>query len=244
MAATLRFRPTLWPTVFTVPVLLILLGLGTWQLDRLQWKEALIAERQAGFAAVATPLPADDAAARGLLWRRVSITGTFRHDQELYLAARSMRGNVGYHVLTPFDRTDGKTVLVNRGWVSNEKKDPANRAQGQAAGTVTLEGIATPGGQRNWLTPENDAAKNVWLWTDIPAMAQQLGRPLQPVVVEALAAPANPGGFPIGGQTRIDLPNDHLSYAITWYLIAAGLIGIYIAYHLRRPAPAGSTAAH
>jgi len=231
-----RFRPTLWATVFAVPTLLILLGLGTWQLERLQWKEALIAERQAGFAASPTPLPADDAAAQELLWRRVSVTGSFRHDQEIYLAARSMRGNVGYHVLTPFDRTDGKTVLVNRGWVSNEKKEPAARAEGQLPGTITVEGIATPGGQRNWLTPENDAAKNVWLWTDIPAMSQHLGRPLQPVVVEAVAMP-NPGGFPIGGQTRITMPNDHLQYALTWYMIAAGLIGIYIVYHRRKPEP-------
>ena len=229
-----RFRPTLWATVFAVPTLLILLGLGTWQLERLQWKEALIAERQSGFAAAPTPLPAGDAAAQALLWRRVSVTGTFRHDQELYLAARSMRGNVGYHVLTPFDRTDGQTVLINRGWVSNEKKDPAARAEGQLPGTVTVEAIATPGGRRNWLTPENNAAKNVWLWTDIPAMAQHLGRPLQPVVAEAVAAP-NPGGFPIGGQTRIVLPNDHLQYALTWYMIAAGLIAIYVVYHRRKP---------
>ncbi len=233
-----RFRPTFWATFFTVPTLLILLGLGTWQLDRLQWKEALIAERQAGFAAAPTPLPADDAAAHDLLWRRVKVTGSFRHDQEIYLAARSMRGNVGYHVLTPFDRADGKTVLVNRGWVSNEKKEPAARAEGQLPGTITVEGIATPGGQRNWLTPENNAEKNVWLWTDIPAMAQHLGRPLQPVVVEAVATP-NPGGFPIGGQTRITLPNDHLQYALTWYLIAAGLIAIYVVYHRRKPEQPG-----
>lgn len=229
-----RFRPTFWATFFTVPTLLILLGLGTWQLDRLQWKEALIAERQAGFAAAPTPLPANDAAAHGLLWRRVSVTGSFRHDQEIYLAARSMRGNVGYHVLTPFDHADGKTVLVNRGWVSNEKKEPATRAEGLLSGTITVEGIATPGGQRNWLTPENNAEKNVWLWTDIPAMAGHLGRPLQPVVVEAVATP-NPGGFPIGGQTRITLPNDHLQYALTWYMIAAGLIAIYVVYHRRKP---------
>lgn len=232
----LGFRPTLWATVFTIPALALLLGLGTWQMDRLQWKTALIAERQAGFNATAIPLPADDTAAHDLLWRRVQVTGVLRHDQELYLAARSMRGNVGYHVLTPLDRVDGKTVLVNRGWVSNEKKDPANRVEGQLPGTVTLEGIATPGGQRNWLTPENDARKNVWLWTDIPAMAQHLGRPLQPVVVEALATP-NPGGFPIGGQTRINLPNDHLQYALTWYLLAAALVAIYVLYHRRRADP-------
>ena len=74
----------------------------------------------------------------------------------------------------------------------------------------------------------------MWLWTDIPAMAGHLGRPLQPVVVEAVATP-NPGGFPIGGQTRITLPNDHLQYALTWYMIAAGLIAIYVVYHRRKP---------
>jgi len=231
----LRFRPTLWATVFAIPALLLLLGLGTWQLERRAWKEALITGRQAGFAAAPAVLPADGTAAQGLMWRRVNATGVLRHDQELYLAARSMRGNVGYHVLTPLDRADGTTVLVNRGWVSNEKKDPAARAEGQLAGTVTVEGIATPGGRRNWLTPENDAVRNIWLWTDMPAMSQQLGRPVLPVVVEAVATPPNPGGFPIGGQTRIDLPNDHLQYALTWYLIAAGLVVIYVVFHCRRP---------
>ncbi|MEX2008582.1 MAG: SURF1 family protein, partial [Dongiaceae bacterium] len=98
LCGAVGFRPTLWPTVFTVPAVLVMLALGTWQVERLLWKEALIAQRVERTAAPAVPLPGagDDLAA--VEYRRAVVTGEFLHDREMYLAARSLRGNPGYHV--------------------------------------------------------------------------------------------------------------------------------------------------
>lgn len=228
-----RFRPTLGSTVATVVVFAILLGLGTWQLVRLDWKTDLIAERTARLEAPPIALPTEDAELDAVMWAPVTLTGQFLHDQELLLAARSQRGNVGSHVLTPFVRNEGPVVLVNRGWVPDDRRDPSARAAGQLQGTVTIRGLVTPGAGRNAFTPDNDPATNFWLSVDYPAMSAAVGRDLQPVVIDADATP-NPGGFPLGGQTRLSIPNDHLQYAITWYLLALTLVVVYVAWNRKR----------
>ncbi len=227
------FRPHLWPTLFTLPAVLVLLGLGTWQVQRLYWKEALIAERQAGLAAPVTPWIGAAGRLGELHWHRLSGEGRFLHDRELVLAARSMNGNPGYHVVTPFEREDGAVLLVDRGWVPLERKEPQTRPGGQMEGMHAISGILRPGHRPSWLTPENQPEKNFWFWVDLPAMARAAGleeRAVTEAYLEADGAP-NPGGFPIGGQTRTDLPNDHLQYAITWYALALALSVIYILYH-------------
>ncbi len=235
MTATplLGFRPRFWPTLWTAIVFASLVALGSWQLQRLSWKVDLIEQRQAGFEAAAIELPHDTDAIEEIIWRRVLVTGEYLHDQEIHLAARSMRGNVGSHILTPFLRSSGEILLINRGWVPRERLDPAARAEGQVTGTVTIEGIATRGSVKGPFSPANDPIKNVWLWVDLAAMEKQVGQPLQRVVVDTLNVPV-PGGFPIGGQTRINIANDHLQYAITWYAIAISLILIWFFWHRRR----------
>ena len=224
------FRLRLWPTLITIPGVLVLLGLGTWQVQRLYWKEALIAERQAGFTGPVTPW--SEAANRlpQLYWHRVSASGHFLNDRELVLAARSMNGNAGYHIVTPFAIEGGPVLLVDRGWVPLDRKDAATRSPGQLEGLVTITGILRAAHQQNWLTPDNEPDKNFWFWIDIPAMAR-FAHVEDRIVGEGYLeadATANPGGFPIGGQTRIDLPNDHLQYAITWYALAVALTVIYV----------------
>jgi surfeit locus 1 family protein len=238
----MHFRPTFWPTMFTLPALVVLLGLGTWQLERLQWKEGLIAERTARTTAAPIGLPEpgarlSPAALADLDYRRAQATGQFLHDREMYLAARTMQGAVGYQVVTPLKRADGSFLLVNRGWVPDDRKDPATRPDGQVSGTVAVEGAIRIPGRQHWLQPDNEPAKNLWFWSDLAAMAGHAAIPpdrLVPVFLEAGAAP-NPDGLPIGGQTRVNLPNDHLQYAITWFALAVGLAVIYVVYHLRRP---------
>lgn len=234
------FRPTFWPTLFTIPALILLLGLGSWQVLRLFEKEAMIAEREARITAAPVELPAPGTAAPESLapleFRRAVAAGEFLHDKEFFLAARTMRGNVGYQIVTPLRLISGGTLLVNRGWVPEAQKDPAKRAEGQVAGPVTVDGAIRLPGHQNWLQPDNEPQNNVWFWFDLQAMAQEAGIPaaeLVPVFLEAGPTP-NPGGIPIGGQTKVTLPNDHLQYAITWYILAVALAVIYILYH-RRP---------
>jgi surfeit locus 1 family protein len=237
----MAFRPTLWPTLFTIPALVVLLGLGTWQVQRLFEKEAIIAERESRITAAPVELPAPGATIAPdtlaqLEFRRTVVTGEFLHDKELYLAARTMRGNVGYQIVTPLRLSTGGTLLVNRGWVPEAQKDPAKRAEGQVTGQVTVDGAIRLPGHQNWLQPDNEPQNNVWFWPDLPAMAAAAGisaNELTPVFLEAGPTP-NPGGIPIGGQTKVNLPNDHLQYAITWYLLAVALAVIYVLYH-RKP---------
>jgi surfeit locus 1 family protein len=225
-----RFRPTLGPTLFTIPALMVLLGLGTWQVERLQWKQALIAEREARVSAPAIAVPSDSDIA-ALEFRRVKVTGHFLHDREMYLAARSLNGNAGFHVVTPFMAEDGIMVLVDRGWIPLDRKDPATRVEGEVPGTVTIEGLIRQGGVPRWFLPDNSPGKNVWFYVDIAAMAVQSGiSTARPFFIEAGAA-KNPGGYPIGGQSRVELPNNHLQYALTWYSFALTLVVIYLIYH-------------
>jgi surfeit locus 1 family protein len=132
-------------------------------------------------------------------------------------------------------RQGGAAVLIDRGWVPADRAHPAARRDGQVAGQVQVTGIARyRGGDRpSWFTPDNRPEQGLWYWYDLPTLERTLGLKLLPVVVEADASPS-PGGLPIGGQTRTELPNNHLQYAITWYGLAAGLFVIWISFGLAR----------
>jgi surfeit locus 1 family protein len=241
MASSKRvFRPTLWPTVFTIPCVLIMIGLTIWQVERLQWKEGLIADRQARITAAPIDLPPVGSDLAEAEYRRVRLTGQYQNDHEMYLAARSMNGNVGYHIVTPFMLDNGGTVLVDRGWVPDTKKLAAARPQGQLAGELTMDGVVRLSQRQSFLQPDNEPDKNVWFFLDLPAMVAKAGLQARGDIYVEAAASDIPGTYPLGGQTRINLPNDHLQYAITWALLAAALIVIYFIYHYRPVDQAGA----
>lgn len=239
MSASLRrFRPRLWLTVATLPVLAVLIGLGIWQLERLEWKNALVAEMKGrmGGPAIELPRPLPEDLSE-LRFRRVELRGRFRHEHELHRRAQPLRNTRGAHVITPLVLDDGREVLVNRGWVPLTKLDPAERPGSQPEGKVTLEAIVREGGWdgASWLRPANDPAGNSWLWMDLDRMADAAGlaNPVTHLYVDAVAG-TNPGKWPLGGQTRVNLRNDHLNYALTWFALAFGLVVIYVLFHLRR----------
>ena len=230
-----RFRPLFWPTVFSVPVVLVLLGLGSWQIERLFWKRELIAQRQAALAAAPAVAPHSLEEARRNEFRHVTTEGVFFHDKEIFLGATSEAGRNGYQVLTPLREPGAGIVFINRGFIPAEIKDPAKRPAGQVAGTVRLQGLLRlpPAKKPAWFLPDNRADLNYWFWVDLPAMAvaDKLDR-VAPFYIDADATP-NPGGWPKGGVTRLELPNDHLQYAITWFSLAVTLIVVYLLYHRR-----------
>lgn len=222
-----------WPAASTAFAVAVLLALGTWQIDRLNWKRDLIAEIAARTAAEPVDLPARAIAAGNWNYRRVRLQGTFLHGHEFHLLATDRRGRFGYHVLTPLERKGGGLVLVDRGWVPDGKKDAATRAGGQIEGVVEVSGIARAPWRKSWIAPDNDIAANVWFEPDLDAMGAELGAELAPVVVEA-DGQANPGGLPRGGQTRLAIVNNHLAYAITWYVLALAAIVIFIIHRRQR----------
>ena len=231
----IRLRPALWPTLISLPILVLSLGLGIWQMERREWKRDIL-DRLATNQAAA-PLTLDELLRGDPLrheYGRVKVAGSFLHDKEFHLAARSLKNKVGLQVVTPLRTDDGRIVLFARGWIPSEKKEPPKRAEGQVVGRIELTGIVRRSQVRRQYAPENVPDKNVWFHVDVPLMRQLAGAPpdarLDSFFLDADAAP-NPGGVPIGGQTRLDIPNDHLQYAITWFLLALALAGVYLAYH-------------
>jgi len=226
--------------------LAILLSLGTWQVQRLFWKEALladIAERR-----VAAPVPLADIeamAARGedIEYRPVTVSGVFANNRERHFFA-TWHGQTGYYIYTPLQLADGRFLFVNRGFVPYEAKEPEMRKQGQLTGEQTVTGLARArlAEKPSSIVPDNDLAKNIFYWKDLDAMASSTGiaaERLVPFFVDAGDAP-NPKGLPIGGVTQFDLPNNHLQYAVTWYGLAAALVGVALYALFRRkgdPAP-------
>jgi surfeit locus 1 family protein len=219
--------------LFTVPVLLLCLALGSWQVERLFWKEGLIAQRQAAVTAAPVPVPRSLAEARGMEFHRVTDEGVFLHDKEIFLGATSEGGGQGYQVLTPLLEPGGRVVFVNRGFIPGEFKDPAKRTAGQIPGAVRVQGLLrlSPDGRPGWFVPDNRPDLNYWFWVDIPAMAAAARLDhVAPFYIDADTTP-NPGGWPKGGVTRLTLPNNHLQYVITWFSLAVALIVIYVLFH-------------
>ena len=232
-----RFRLLLWPTIVAVPGVVLLAGLGTWQVERLKWKVALIAEREARLVRAVVTLDEMPESAGDLNFRRVAVRGKYLHDQEFHLLSRTSKGRVGIHVMTPLMPRPAlsgfQVVLINRGWVPNELISPERRRAGQIEGVVDVTGIVrTDSKRRGRFTPENDPTAGVWHHVDIKQMTDILGSTVAPFIVEADALPI-PGGYPVGGQTRTKLRNDHLEYAITWYTLAAALVIIYLTFAVR-----------
>jgi len=258
MLERLRQARLLWPTVAALAGLAVLLGLGTWQLERKRWKEDLLAKIAERVHAEPAKLIAGKAQAvlvsegKGdLEYRHVAVVGRFLHDKEQYLYAPTPAG-LGWHVYTPLQIEPRKVVWINRGFVPDAKKTPATRPQGQVAGEVQIKGLVRLPAGKGLFTPENDVQKNLWYWPDIPAMtaaafpdgpgkaAEDLQRPeTLPLVIEADARPGPPGGLPKGGVTRLELPNRHLEYALTWYGLALTLIAVYSAFAIGRWRAAG-----
>jgi surfeit locus 1 family protein len=233
----IAFRPRLGPTLFTVPAVLVLIGLGVWQVERLFWKRDLIAQRDAMVAAAPVSPPRTPADAKANQFRHVGVEGLLLNDKEIFLAASSDAGRSGYHVLTPLREADGRVMFINRGFIPLDLKNPIKRPAGQLAGTVRIDGLlrVPPAQKPSWFLPDNRPDLDLWFWVDLPAMAKAAGvENVEPFYIDADKRP-NPGGWPQGGVTRLELPNDHLQYAITWFALAIALIVIYVVYHRRNP---------
>ena len=226
----------------TVPTLMTLLAVGTmfalgiWQLQRLEWKERRMAQvEHAASQAPMTTLPGDAKEQESREYYPVALTGRFDHGNEIHLTPRYWRAQLGYGVVTPFAVADGRTVLVDRGWVPLEKKDPAARPETLLKGKQTVHGIVRLPYRRRFVSLHNQPDKNMWFSVDIPAVEAATGLRLQPVIIE-MTGKQEAAYLPVPSDGAIALRNDHLGYALTWFSTgAAGLI-VFLLYHRRRNA--------
>ncbi|QAY79641.1 SURF1 family protein [Sphingosinicella sp. BN140058] len=207
-------------------------ALGSWQIERRAWKLDLIARVDARVHARPVPAPGPltwpHLDARTAEYLKIHARGRFRHDRETLVQAVTELGP-GFWVLTPLETDRGFTLLVNRGFVPQDRRDAATRRQGQSAGAVTVSGLlrlSEPGGA---FLRSNDAPNNRWYSRDVAAIARARGLTgAAPYFLDAGGA-SNPGGWPRGGMTQIRFRNTHLSYALTWYGLAVlTLVGIVL----------------
>jgi surfeit locus 1 family protein len=228
-----------------VPALLLfaaLVALGTWQLARKAWKEDLIATLTERLAAPPSALPAPSAWPRldreSGEYRRVKLSATFDHSKEalVYAAASAFRPDVtgrGYWIFTPARLADGAFVIVNRGFVTDDRKDAASRADGQVTGPIEIVGALRWPEAGAWYSPANDPAHNLWFVRDPPSMAAAKGvSPAAPFYVEQ-ESPVPPGGWPQPGKLVVRLRNEHLQYAVTWYGLALVLVVVFVVWALK-----------
>jgi surfeit locus 1 family protein len=233
------FKPLLVPTLWLIPMLVILCGLGTWQVQRLHWKEGLLAKIHEGLTAPPVPLrsvlPAlDPAHIDNANYRRVTVRGLFENGEEMFFFATTPDGEPVYHMLTPFLMNDGHTLLVDRGYFPMEMLGSGVLRAGDLNGQRAIVGIVREPEAPGWFTPPVETQKRIVHTRDPATLAKAFGlKNIYPMFLEADATP-NPGGWPKGGVTVVDLPNNHLQYAITWFGLALGLLGVYLAYHASR----------
>jgi surfeit locus 1 family protein len=230
----------------------VLIALGTWQIKRKAWKEALIASLTERLAAPPQALPSSNDWAKldrpGDEYRRVKFTATFDNAREalVFAAPSAFRPDVtspGYWVFTPARQTDGSVVVVNRGFVPDARRDPQSRPGSQIAEPIEITGALRWPDDRHWFTPGDEPAHNLWFARDPAGIATAKGldpKTVAPFYVEQ-EAPTPPGGLPQPGKLVVTLPDNHLQYALTWYGLAAGLaavFGFWAATAGRRPGPA------
>lgn len=233
-------------TAVTLLGLVVLVGLGLWQLQRLEWKEAVIARIEARTERKPVPLEraiemADELGNPSYI--PVHAEGRFHHARERYLYAISLDGEPGWHVITPLETVDGNVVLVDRGFVPEGLRDPKTRKQGQVQEVVEVTGLIRSPEAQSLFIPDNDPDANQWFTRDLAAMSRSMfpGGTVQvaPFFLEADETEV-PGGWPKGGQTRLKITNNHLQYALTWFGLAiclAAVYGVYVwgAYREKRP---------
>ncbi|MBX9683528.1 MAG: SURF1 family protein [Hyphomicrobium sp.] len=250
MFARWRRAGLIVPTLMTLALLPVLIGLGTWQWQRKIWKEELIAtieqRRSAEPVSYAEAL-ARAASPEAVTYLHVTVTGAFDHGEERHVYAPRSQGP-GWNVYTLFRPVDGLPPLfVNRGWVPERLKDPASRSEGQVTPPVTVVGLARLPEVKGTFTPDNDLKGNRWYSRDSDAMrwgaagpptSEQLAtmrlEAYAPFSIDADAKPENPGGWPKGGTTEIRLSNSHLQYVVTWYGLALTLVGVFVVFARQR----------
>jgi surfeit locus 1 family protein len=225
------FKPKLIPTLFTIPALIILLGLSVWQFKRLAWKEALIDEIKTKIEMPVINLP-KEVNLDDMHYRKIKAQGEFMHNYEMYVYGGTTKpqNEHFYYVLTPFLTDEGKIIIVNRGWVPEKIKKPESREDGLVQGRVEVVGAVLHKEEKGLYTHDNQPDKNIWFYINLDEMQKYVGKPVEKFYI---LAQNDFGEFPKGRKVNPNIYNNHLGYALTWLFSAISLLVIYVLYHKR-----------
>lgn len=228
----LRFHASWQLCVLTLIALVELIGLGTWQAQKMSPKTELIQTIEAGLSAEAMVLPVhlDDPSA--VLYRRITFDGTASSAAPIKVFGTNLKGKPGYSLYKPVTRQHGRAVLVNFGWVPIDLKTLPSLP----VGNISISGVLIDSAFAGSFSPVNKPEANEWFTANVDEMAAFYGLSSKEyyrfrVFADHMGAA---GTLPLGGQVRIDIPNDHFEYMLTWYGLAAGLLGVFGAFTLKR----------
>jgi len=212
--------------LFVIIFVTIFCALGTWQLYRLQWKLELISEITFGLDS--SPIEYSNSIKKN--YQRVSAKGKFNFDEQIYLYSLNNNGKPGYDVITPFRTNKNENVLVNRGWIKKElKNNPIinKNIEDEQKIIGLLRKIYKP----NIFKPDNDLKNNIWFSINLEDLKVTSGERFNEFVI---FLEDNQAKTPIPRKISIDVPNNHLKYAITWYAISISIIFYYLYFRRKK----------
>ena len=228
---TYIFRPKIIPIIATILGLAILLSLSVWQMKRLSWKKNLIETRIDRYEKNSKELDELKDLSKSEFYK-VNVVGSFINNKEMFMPALSKNGNNGFHILVPIKLLDGKTIIYDTGWVPTHKKEQAKRTENLDDNISIKESVIRLPGRKGKYQPDNELENNFWFFVDTQEMSKYLNLNVEKEFYLE-AANDGPEGYPLGGQTRIYIRNNHLQYAITWFLIACTLLGVFLAASIK-----------
>jgi surfeit locus 1 family protein len=228
------FKPRLWPTLITLPIFISCILLGNWQVERLDWKLDLIEKIELRATSEPVALPQGMADQEKLEYLHISVTGTFDNKTEVTMYSVGPNGEPGYDLYTSIKMSDGRSIIVNRGWVPEKIKEQSKRPATLVSNEVTLVGLLRKPWGKLWYGPENEPGNNMWFYGDVDAMASTMGiNAYFPMFLYADKIDSD-NSFPVAGRTEFNIVNNHLDYVLTWYGLSIVLLVIYLIAHIRK----------
>ena len=204
--------------IFVFFFITLLFSLGTWQLYRLQWKQDLISQIDRGLKS--TPIKYTKTVNNN--YQRVFLEGQYNFENQIYLYSLNKKGQPGFDVITPFQTLDSENILINRGWINKEMK---NKAEINLVNKNLTQGLLRKIVKKNMFKPDNDIEKNVWFSININEIQEITGKNFSNFVLFLEDKTIN---LPTPKKITIDVPNNHLKYAITWYSISISIFFYFL----------------
>ena len=222
----LKLKKALLFQLFVIFFITLFCALGTWQLYRLQWKLELISEITFGLDSQ----PIEYSSSIKKNYQRIKAKGKFDFDKQIYLYSLNEKGKPGYDVVTPFRTNKNENVLVNRGWINKELKGNAKINLNTPA-EQKIVGLMREIYKPNMFKPDNDIKNNIWFSINLEDLKEATGEQFNEFVI---FLEDNQVKSPIPKKISIDVPNNHLKYAITWYAISISIIFYYLYFRRKK----------
>ena len=204
--------------IFVLLIITLFCALGTWQLVRLQWKNNLINQISEGLKSPAINYSNEIKTN----YQRVIVDGEYNFEKQIYLYSLNKKGVPGYDVVTPFETSDSENILINRGWIKAVQK---NESKINKIMNKKIQGLLRKNIKKNIFKPDNDIEKNIWFSINLVDLKKFTGKTFNEYILYLEDKNIN---TPKPKQITIDLPNNHLKYALTWYSISISIFAYFL----------------